>query len=227
MCQPLSSPGYAAAPQQTPDGKGGRNKSRLLGWGSPSVSPRQPTSGSSFSKCRNFSQGLNPVPTATVGVVPPTSRRRPTLGAAPDSAAAVRSSLSPSSPFPLSRWLSAPLSWGREVGKRESGDRERGLGGSADSRAPGKCLNNRTDAAALVSLGCGKVGCCCNWSCWLGLPGAQRSRTKTQPAPLEPAASPRTLPFLLSAPALPGKLGSSRLRPGATALPSLAAAAFF
>ena len=60
-CQTLSSPGYGAAPQQTPDGKGRRNKSALLGRHSPSAAPRQPpTSGSSFSKCRNFSQALNP-----------------------------------------------------------------------------------------------------------------------------------------------------------------------
>lgn len=29
-CQPRLSPGYAAAPRQTPDGKGGKNKSRVL-----------------------------------------------------------------------------------------------------------------------------------------------------------------------------------------------------
>jgi len=40
VCQPLASPGYAAAPQQTPDGKGGRNQSRLLGGRSPSAAPR-------------------------------------------------------------------------------------------------------------------------------------------------------------------------------------------
>lgn len=39
------------------------------------------------------------------------------------------------------------LAPGREVGAREDGDTERGLGGSVDSGAPGKCLNNRTDAA--------------------------------------------------------------------------------
>lgn len=112
------------------------------------------------------------------------------------------------------------------MGEREGGDGQRGLAVSADSRAPGKCLNNRTDAAALVSLGCGKVGCCCNWSCSLRLPGAERSRTKTRPEPLEPAAGPPTLPFLLSTPAVAGKLGSSRLRPKATALASPAAACF-
>lgn len=46
---------------QTPDGKGRRNTSGLLGRRSPSAAPRQPpTSGSSCSKCRNFSQALNP-----------------------------------------------------------------------------------------------------------------------------------------------------------------------
>lgn len=35
----LASPGYAAAPQQTPDGKGGRNQSRHLGGRSPSAAP--------------------------------------------------------------------------------------------------------------------------------------------------------------------------------------------
>lgn len=73
-------------------------------------------------------------------------------------------------PFPLSRLLSEAPSPGRGVGEREGGDKERGLGGSAGSRATGKCLNNRTDAAALASLGCGEVGGGCNWSCSLGLP---------------------------------------------------------
>lgn len=60
-CQTLWSPGYGAAPQQTPDGKGRRNKSRLPARRSPSAAPGQPpTSGSSSSKCRNFSQALNP-----------------------------------------------------------------------------------------------------------------------------------------------------------------------
>ena len=113
------------------------------------------------------------------------------------------------------------------MGERKGGDGEQGLGGSADSRAPGKSLNNRTDEAALVPFGCGKVDCWCNWSCSLGLPGAQRSRTKTCPAPLEKVVRFRTLLFILSSPAVPGKLGSSRLRRGATTLPSLAAAAAF
>lgn len=203
-------------------------------WTKPEQAPRRtqplgrsrqpPASGPSFSKCRNFSQALNPVPHGHGGslpadvATPPGSWCCTWLGG--------RSPKQPVSfqPLPLSWLLSAPPS-GREGAERESGERQRGLGGSAGSRAPGKCLNNRTDAAALVSLGCGKVGCCCNWSCSLGLPGAERSQTKTRPAPLEPASGPRTLPFLFSTPAVPRKLGSSRLRPGATALPSLAAAA--
>lgn len=61
VCQPLWSPGYSAVPQQTPDGKGGRNKSGLRGGRSPLAAPRQrPTSGS-FSKCSNFSQALDRV----------------------------------------------------------------------------------------------------------------------------------------------------------------------
>lgn len=113
-------------------------------------------------------------------------------------------------------------------GERAGGAGERGLGGSAGSRAPGKCLNNRTGAAAPVGSAAGRWAVAGDWSCSLGLPGAERGRTKTRPAPAAPAAGPRTLPFLLSTPAVPGKLGGSRPRPRATALPSLAAAdAFF
>lgn len=115
------------------------------------------------------------------------------------------------------------------MGEREGGDGEQGLGGSADSRAPGKSPNNRTDEAAPASLGCGKVDRWCHWSGSLGLPGARRRRTKTCPAPPEKVlGGPRMRLFLLSSPAVPGKLGSSSWqRRGATTLPSLAAAAAF
>jgi hypothetical protein len=63
-CQPLWSPGYAAAPQHTPDGTGRRNNSqqRRPAVCSLSATPRAaPTSGSSASKCRKFPQALDPV----------------------------------------------------------------------------------------------------------------------------------------------------------------------
>lgn len=224
VCQPLLSPGYGAVLQQTPDGKGGRNKSGLLGRRRPLGRPSTAAHKRVLLKVRELFPSLESRPPGPrwesscwrrdARLLALHLTRRPQSRAA---------RLLPAlSPLPAA---STSPSLGREVGEREGGDRERGLGGSADSRAPGKCLNNRTDATALVSFGCRKVDCCCDWSCSLGLPGAERSRTKSRPAPLEPAAGPRTLPLLLSTPAVPGKLRSSRLRWGATTLPSLAAAA--
>lgn len=135
-----------------------------------------------------------------------------------------------SQPLPLSRWLSASPSPRREMGEMEGGDGQWAPAVAAHSRAPGKCLNNRTVATALVSPGCGKVGCCCcccNWSCSLRLPVAlSAAQQKPQPEPPEPASGlpPPTLPFLLSTPAVARNLGSSRLRPKATAPASPAAA---
>lgn len=71
------------------------------------------------------------------------------------------------------------------------------------------------------------MGCGCNWSCPLRTPGSGgwRGAAKQNPGPRlwSGLQTPGTLPFLLSTLAAPGKLGSSGLRPGASALPSLAA----
>ncbi|XP_055986347.1 basic salivary proline-rich protein 2-like [Sorex fumeus] len=218
--QPRGSRRRVAASLQTPDGKGGSDPGGHLGGRSPSsrLGQTPPLSPSLvLLQVQELFSGSDSVPRGRGGSLP---RRR---------AAAARLPALHLTRRPRSRAGRAPfqpLPRGGPCSGRGAGLRSRGLRGLPRA-PPGKCLNNRTDAAAPDSPCCGKVRCCGDWSCPLGRPSAQLSRTKRRPAALEPAGEPRTPPFLLSTPAVPGTLGSSRLRPGAAALPSLAAAFLF
>lgn len=129
-CQPLWSPGYAAALPHTPEGAGRRNNSDVPRcrasqppfWQLLQVGP-QPQSAGSF--LRRWIRS----PTVTVGVQPRPWRRRLARDAAPDSATAVQAALV-SSPFPSRGGFRRPRfpggRWGQ--GEKEGGDREQGTG---------------------------------------------------------------------------------------------------
>lgn len=168
----------------------------------------QPQSAGSFPKRRIRS------PTVTEGVQPRPLRCRLAPDSAPDSATAVQAALG-FQPFPFSRRLSEPAVPGRKV----EGEGRRRQSRDWRSGAPGKCLNNRTDAAAQVSPGCWKVGCC-NWSCPLWLLGAERSQTKRpRPAPPESPAGPRDVPLSPQYSCSPRRARQLRLAPRSLGAP--------